>query len=226
MSNIMLAYLKDLAANNNREWYHENAVYRKEAEQAFEKLVATLIERIRRFDPELPDLEVKKLTFKMVRDTRFSKDKSPYNPAFRAHISYHGKDPIPVGYYIAIRPYDASFIGGGLFADMFKEATTMVRNYLYEHPQEWKNIIENPDFKQRFEVGGTSLKNMPKEYIDSEVEHIKNKSWYIEETLPDGMLEEEEETWISYIVSEFEKMKPFNDYLNAALEKFEMPKRP
>lgn len=52
------------------------------------------------------------LTFKLVRDTRFSRDKSPYNPAFRAHISSMGKLPIPVGYFIMIKPGNQSFLGG------------------------------------------------------------------------------------------------------------------
>lgn len=65
----------------------------------------------------------KELTFKLARDTCFSHDKSPYNPVFRAHIGAMGKLPVPVGYYLMIKPGDASFLGGGFFTDMLKDAT-------------------------------------------------------------------------------------------------------
>lgn len=63
-----------------------------------------LIYGIGEFDNSVLHNIPKELTFKLVRDTRFSHDKSPYNPSFRAHISSMGKLPIPVGYYIMIKP--------------------------------------------------------------------------------------------------------------------------
>lgn len=114
----------------------------------------------------------KELTFKMVRDTRFSHDKSPYNPAFRAHISSMGKLPIPVGYYLMIKPGGQSFLGGGLFADMFKDATRMVRDYISAHGAEWETIITALSFQKHFTVGGPALKNVPAGY---EKEHPQAK---------------------------------------------------
>ena len=108
----------------------------------------------------------------MVRDTRFSHDKSPYNPAFRAHISSMGKLPIPVGYYLMIKPGGQSFLGGGLFADMFKDATRMVRDYISAHGAEWETIITALSFQKHFTVGGTALKNVPAGY---EKEHPQAK---------------------------------------------------
>ena len=124
---LMLNYLADLSANNHREWYHAHKAENKAASAQFEELVQALMYRIGEFDGSVLGHVPKDLTFKMVRDTRFSRDKSPYNPAFRAHISAMGKLPVPVGYYLMVKPGDLSFLGGGLFADMFKDATTMVR---------------------------------------------------------------------------------------------------
>ena len=70
----------------------------------FEKLLQTLMLKIGKFDDSVLHNNPKDLTFKLVRDTRFSHDKSPYNPAFRAHISSCGKLPVPVGYYLMITP--------------------------------------------------------------------------------------------------------------------------
>ena len=91
----------------------------------------------------------------MVRDTRFSHDKSPYNPAFRAHIAPMGKLPVPVGYYLMLKPGGQSFLGGGLFADMFKDATRMVRDYIAEHGGEWEAVVTAPSFRECFTVKGT-----------------------------------------------------------------------
>ena len=114
---LILDYLTDLGKNNEREWYHAHKAEYKEANAEFELLLKELILRIGEFDKSVLHNEPKELTFKLVRDTRFSHDKSPYNPAFRAHISSKGKLPVPVGYYLMIKPDGQSFLGGGLFAD-------------------------------------------------------------------------------------------------------------
>ena len=102
---LILKYLKDLSKNNNREWYHSHKSEYKSANSQFEDLLQELIFRIGESDSSILHNVPKELTFKLVRDTRFSHDKSPYNPAFRAHISSKGKLPIPVGYYIIISPF-------------------------------------------------------------------------------------------------------------------------
>ena len=126
----ILNFIKELKENNNKEWYHAHKEERLKANIEFEKLIQELIIEIGKFDESVLNNNPKDLTFKMVRDTRFSKDKSPYNPVFRAHISSRGKLPIPVGYYIYIGCDNTTFLGGGLFADMFKDATNMVRSYI------------------------------------------------------------------------------------------------
>ena len=75
-----------------------------------------------------------------------------------------GKLPVPVGYFIMIKPGNQSFLGGGLFADMFKEATAMVRGYLAEHPEEWDEVIRAEEFRRYFTVKGSALKNVPAGY--------------------------------------------------------------
>ena len=163
----------------------------------------------------------------LVRDTRFSRDKSPYNPCFRAHISSKGKLPVPVGYYIMIRPGDQSFLGGGLFADMFKDATRMVRDYLSKHPAEWEQIIGSEEFKSYFAVKGTALKNVPAGYDEDHLQakYLKNKSWYLEYPISDELLCSPED-FLALAADVFTQMQPFNRFLNTALDGFKMPERP
>lgn len=223
---IILSYLSDLAANNNREWYHEHKKENKEAVLQFENLIQEIIDGIGEFDQSVLHNIPKELTFKLVRDTRFSHDKSPYNPAFRAHISSQGKLPIPVGYYLMIKPNGNSFLGGGLFADMFSNATNMVRDYISAHSEEWNKIINAKNFKKYFTVKGTALKNVPAGYDKEhpQAEYLKYKSWYLEYFISDEEVCDCQ-NFIQKAVEIFKAMKPFNDFLNKALKEFEMPAR-
>ncbi len=223
---IIMDYLSELSMNNNREWYHANKEDYKKANAEFEEVLQALMMEIGKFDSSILHNNPKDLTFKIVRDTRFSHDKSPYNPAFRAHISSKGKLPVPVGYYLMIKPGNQSFLGGGLFADVFKEATTMVRDYIVRNGEEWETIIHEPEFEKYFTVQGTALKNVPAGYGKEhpQAEYLKFKSWYLEYPLKDEELNDTE-TFLVKAAETFRIMKPFNDYLNKALVDFQMPAR-
>ena len=223
---MILDYLTELSTNNNREWYHAHKAEYQAANGQFEELIQALILRIGEFDGSILGHAPRELTFKLVRDTRFSHDKSPYNPAFRAHISSMGKLPIPVGYYLMLKPGGQSFLGGGLFTDMFKDATRMVRDYISEHGSEWEAIITAPTFQEHFTVGGSALKNVPAGYEKDhpQAEYLKYKSWYLEYPIQDKDLADSD-LFLSKAADIFRLMKPFNDYLNSALAGFKMPAR-
>ncbi len=222
----IIDYLSALDANNNREWYHANKEDLKTANAEFEGLLQALILEIGKFDDSIIHNQPKDLTFKMVRDTRFSHDKSPYNPAFRAHISSKGKLPVPVGYYLMIKPGNQSFLGGGLFADMFKDATSMIRDYIAQNGEEWDKVIHEPEFERNFTVKGTALKNVPAGYEKEhpQAEYLKYKSWYLEYPIQDKELNDAE-AFLTKAAELFRIMKPFNDLLNRALAEFQMPTR-
>lgn len=223
---LILNYLHNLSENNNREWYHAHKTEYKEANDQFENLVQQLILQIGKFDSNIYPREAKELTFKLVRDTRFSNDKSPYNPAFRAHIGPEGKLPVPVGYYLMVKPGGQSFLGGGLFADMFKDATSMIRDYIAANGGEWDKILHTPDFEKEFIVQGTALKNVPAGYDKEhpQAEFLKYKSWYLEYPVQDDIVADGE-LFLAETVRLFRIMKPFNDFLNRALKDFRMPVR-
>ena len=81
--NLILQFLYDLEQNNCREWFHDHKQQYQAANGIFEELVETLMLELKKSDPTVLLTEPGKLTFKLVRDTRFSNDKSPYLPAFR-----------------------------------------------------------------------------------------------------------------------------------------------
>lgn len=224
MKNIM-NYLSLLEQNNNQAWFHEHKAQYQEANGQFELLIAELMTELRKTDETIPFVSPRELTFKLQRDTRFSHDKSPYNTSFRAHIGPSGKLPIPVGHYIMIRPGNRSFLGGGLFADMFKDATQRVRDYIAEHGEEWMDILSRDAFTKHFTVQGTSLKKVPQGYDPNhpQAEYLKNKSWYLEYAIPDDVICKD--GFVAYAADVFIQMRAFNAFLNRALDGYQMPSR-
>ena len=80
----MLTYLSDLVEHNEREWFHQNKARHTEASQEFEAFLSQLMQELCRMDESISPAAPKELTFKRMRDTRLSHDKSPYHPALRA----------------------------------------------------------------------------------------------------------------------------------------------
>lgn len=222
---VILDYLSALEQNNNRDWFHQNKERYQQAKQSFEEFIWELMQELRKTDGSIPQMEPKDLTFKIMRDTRFSHDKSPYNPVFRAHIAAKGKLPIPVGYYLMIKPGDRSFLGGGLFADMFQDATARIRDAIAKNGEQWRQILSDPAFQEYFTVKGTALKKAPRGYDSGhpQAEYLKYKCWYVEYPVADQQLQES--GFLLKAVDIYKRMQPFHAFLNSALEGFEMPKR-
>lgn len=101
---ICLQYLRQIAVNNNREWFHEHRDLYDEARTAFESMVQELITRITAFDATVQYLTVADCTYRFHRDTRFSPDKSPYKRHFGAYINAKGKKSNHGGYYMHLEP--------------------------------------------------------------------------------------------------------------------------
>lgn len=160
----ILKCLTDLNEHNNRGWYNAHLAETKAATEKFEELVQKIILRIGEFDRSILHIQPKDTIFRLIRYPRFGSDRTPYNPAFRAHISAKGKMPVPVGYYLMIKPGGQSFLGGGLFASSFRDATERVRDYITEFDEEFDEIIHAPEFEKYFRVQGTSLLNVPSGY--------------------------------------------------------------
>ena len=183
----ILKYLTDLNVHNNRGWYNAHLAETKAATEKFEELVQEIILRIGEFDRSILHIQPKDTIFRLIRYPRFGSDRTPYNPAFRAHISAKGQMPVPVGYYLMIKPGGQSYLGGGLFASSFRDATERVRGYITEFGEEFDEIIHAPEFEKYFRVQGTSLLNVPSGYDKEhpQAEWLKFKNWYLEYPIAD-----------------------------------------
>lgn len=222
----ILQFLSELEANNTYDWMNTHKSQQKAAQAQFERLLGELISQLAENDPAVAELSAKELIFRLNRDTRFSHDKSPYNPAFRAHIGPAGRMPIPVGYYLVLSP-GQSIIGGGLYAAMFSEATDKIRQYIADHLAELEAIVHDPAFAASFTLQGEKLKRVPRSFAADHPagEYLKHKSWYIEYVFSTEELADDR-VFCSSVLEKCRLMKPFNDYINAALAGFQMPERP
>jgi uncharacterized protein (TIGR02453 family) len=159
----VFTFLADLRANNDREWFAANR------DRYEEDLLEPSLEFINAFAPRLEKISPHFRAdarpsggslFRIYRDTRFSKDKSPYKTNVGIHFRHErAKDAHAPGYYLHIGP-DEVFAGGGIWHPD-TEAATRIREAIVEDPERWRRGTRTGAFAKRLGLGGDSLKRVP-----------------------------------------------------------------
>lgn len=217
MNSIPIQFLGKLKANNNRDWFNENKTEYEEARKIFEIFVTSLINEISLFDKQISGLEAKKTVFRIYRDVRFSKDKTPYKTAFGSYIAPGGRKSTSAGYYFHIEPGN-SFFAGGMHRPP-SENLSKVRQEILYNVDEYKSIINNKGFKNSFgDVKGEKLKRPPKGFPADfpDIELLKQKEYIVIHNVNDDIILKD--NFLDYSTKLFEKIKPLNDFLNRALD--------
>lgn len=212
MNASTLQFLRNLQKNNNRDWFNDNKTFYQEAQQDVVSFVEKLIEEIAAFDEEVGKLDAKKSLFRIYRDTRFSKDKSPYKTNFGASLGM-GKGGQVSGYYLHIEP-GKSFLAGGVY---MPESSVLkkVRQEISAFGEEFKLILENDDFRNYFRGLSVEdkLKKVPQgfENDDKMAEFLKLKHFVVTHPVSDEQLLADDAT-IEF-AKIYKAMKPLNDFL-------------
>lgn len=209
-----LHFLKNLSINNNREWFTENKDQYIAAQQNVLNMVENLIEKIGAFDEEIMKIDAKKSLYRIYRDVRFSKDKSPYKTNFGAGLGM-GKGNKTSGYYLHIEP-GKSFLAGGVYQpepSVLKE----IRKEISMNAKEFQEILQQDNFRNNFRglsVEG-KLQRVPNgfEKDDPMAEFLKLKNLIVVHPISDDALMEENAT--NNMAKIFQSMKPLNDFLSA-----------
>ena len=215
-----LKFLKDLKKNNTKEWFDANRKVYEAAKQDFEMLVQAVIAQHGKKDEEILSLKPRDCMFRINRDIRFSKDKSPYKTNFGAFINRGGKKSIYAGYYFHCEPGE-NFIGGGLWMPM-PDALKKVRQEIDYCFDEFSKIVNNKKFKTIYgEVHRGEdmiLSRPPKGYGDDNpaIEFIKLKSFIAMQKLDDKDMTDK--NLAKKITEAFEALQPMIKFLNRALE--------
>lgn len=183
----LFEFLRELKANNTREWFAYNkARYEEVARQPMLNFIADLQPVFAKIAPEiLADARpVGGSMFRINRDTRFSKDKSPYKTSVAAHFRHRGaeKDISAPGFYLHIEA-DEVFMGGGLFHPD-SQRLHQVRTAIAEHPEKWRGTISGKEFQRHCTFWGESLKRPPQGFAADHplIEDLKRKDFVV--TLP------------------------------------------
>jgi uncharacterized protein (TIGR02453 family) len=214
-----LKFLKDLKKNNNKPWFD---AHRKEYEAVkgdFAFFVQSVIDKYGRKDESIAHLKVKDCMFRINRDVRFSKDKSPYKDNMGAYMSSGGKKSPLGGYYFHCQP-GRCFVGGGLWMPMPPELSK-VRQEIDYNFNEFKKIIGAKKFKAVY--GDLSrdaeyvLTRVPKGYEvnNPAAEYLKLKSFVAIAPLKDTDLTSKD--LLKKVQDAFETLQPLIRFLNESI---------
>ena len=178
----LFTFLEDLRAHNDREWFAANK------ERYEEHLLGPALAFVEDFAPRLEKISPHFVAdarpsggslFRIYRDTRFAKDKSPYKTNVGIHFRHErAKDVHAPGYYLHIGPGEV-FGGGGIWHPG-TEGATRIREAIVAEPARWKRATRSGAFAKRLELGGDSLKRVPS-WADPEhpfAEDLKRKDYF------------------------------------------------
>ncbi|MCS7086715.1 MAG: DUF2461 domain-containing protein [Bacteroidia bacterium] len=163
----LLRFFRELAQNNEKPWFEANKErYLRSVKQPFERFVMDFQRRVLELDPGFPPRKPAELIFRIHRDVRFSKDKSPYKTHAGAYFAAAGKTSQTAGFYIQLGPDDVQFWGGVWNLD--KERLNIVRRHIVQNGEELNRLTASPEFAAVFkDVQGECVKNVPKEWADA-----------------------------------------------------------
>ena len=212
-----VTFLQKLSKNNNKPWFDKHRDDYQVAKEDYEAFVSQLLESLSTSEPLFKEQQAKDCIFRIFRDVRFSKDKTPYKAHFGAFFSKGGRKYPGAGYYFHLEPGGKSFVGGGLWVP---EAPLLkaVRQEIDYNFDEFSNIIKNKKFKTLFKkIEGEQLKTLPQGYAadNPAIEYLKMKSFTVSFNIPDtdvlgkGVVKK--------AMDVFTIMRPFIDFLNRSL---------
>ncbi len=214
-----LKFLKDLKLNNNKSWFDNNRKSYESAKEDYAALIGNIISGIAAFDETVSHLTVKDCVFRINKDIRFSKDKTPYKTNFGGSISKGGKKINAAGYYLHLEP-GKSFAGGGFYMPMPPELAKIRQEIDYNF-KEWNTLLANKAFKKNFPNGIDGIDTLvrpPKGYDENNpaIEFLKMKGFIV--TRPFTDQEVMSPAFLKDTLKTFEAMKPLIQFLNHAIE--------
>lgn len=183
---IVLDFLKELSANNQREWFHANKAGYETAKAAFERVALEQIMRVIRLDDTVGAVELKDCTYRIYRDTRFSADKTPYKTHMGVYVVRGGKKSPFAGYYLHLEPGNC-FVWGGSHMPQ-PRVLNALREEIYHRTGDFKAIIQQPQFMRLFgQLDGEKLKTSPKGFDKNfaDIDLLRYKSYGAMHTFTD-----------------------------------------
>jgi uncharacterized protein (TIGR02453 family) len=210
-------FLAQLKENNTREWFQENKSSYERAKKEVESFISLLIPELAKLDPNIQAPEVKDCMFRIFKDVRFSKDKSPYKTNFGAFIGKGGRKTVFPGYYVHFEPGEC-MIAGGVYMPQ-PEVMKMMRNEIYFNSTEFRKIIESKEFKKYFGKLDEfdKMKKAPREFPADfpDLELLKYRSIIVTHAVPDEKVLAG--NFDKFVLDVAKAMIPLHAFLNRAI---------
>ena len=210
VSKESLKFLKDLSKNNDRDWFAEHKPRYQTALSEFKDFIADVETGIQ----EIDEIEKTKV-FRVYRDVRFSKDKSPYKSFFSASFTRAGKYRRG-GLYLAIEP-DKAMVGGGFWGPESKDLK-FIREGIIREEEAYRQLIEGEDINEFFGgIEGNALKTAPRGFDKQHpaVDLIRNKQYLLMKHYDADRVVSLD--FASTVVSTFRKMLPYFNFMSELL---------
>lgn len=210
-------YLANLAANNDKQWFEANRAEYQALRDDFHAYVGRVIAGIAEFDEAVRWVDPKDCVFRIYRDVRFSRDKTPYKTTFSASISERGRRSGGPTYYFHVDEKGMLLVAGGVYMPG-NETLALIREHIADDPERLREILGAPGFREAF--GGLwmehTLKRPPAGYASDApmIEFIKLKS-FIAECERD--VTRETGDVLPWLAETFRAMHPFLVWLGDAL---------
>ena len=215
-----LQFLSDLIANNNTEWMHANKKRYEQYKKDYNAFANGVLTKMKQIDGTLAPLEAKNCLFRINRDIRFSKDKSPYKTNMGLWFSQNRNQKNSPGYYIHYEKGNC-FIAGGVWCPEPSELKKIRKEIAFFH-EDLEAILNDNKFKTTFKdidkSEENSLKKAPKDFDPNHVaiEFLKLKSYTASEKIDESLFTNA--NFDDVIAEKFSALKPLNDFLFRALE--------
>ena len=211
-------FFKELAANNHKEWFDANRKrYEKHVKEPFKTFVWDFIQEVSKYDPELMN-ESKDVIFRINRDIRFSKDKTPYKTNLSAAIMKGGrKNMAYAGYYFELGPEHVRFYMG--LYQLTSQQLDAVRTFIAADPYHYIQTISNKEFHKAFgSIRGEKAIRLKKEYacVAEQVPTIYNKQFYAFAEFDASLVESNE--LFNKFIELFKIARPVSKMLNKAIQ--------
>ena len=216
----LFAFLRDLGANNDRDWFNANKDrYESVVRQPALDFITDFGERLDAISPHfVADARtVGGSLFRIHRDTRFSKDKTPYKTNTGMHFRHeNARDAHAPGFYLHLEPRNC-FMGAGIWRPE-TAAVNEIRNQIAHERDRWVAATTSPDFADRFELGGESLKRPPRGFDadDPLIEDLKRKDFIAVQNLRQGDITKP--GFIDHFAGECRQAAPYVRFLCEALD--------
>lgn len=212
----ILAFLRQLAINNERPWFKAHKDQYDALRGPWEQDMERLIGLVAQFDPQARGLGVKDSVYRIYRDIRFSHDKRPYKDYYSGVIGKGGRHTVQSCYYAHFGVQELMLCGGIWQPE--KPVLDQLRGLIDAESDEFLAIVNHPDITSRYQWMSQSLKTMPKGYAKDHpmAQYLKMKEYLLVMQLDEGYFDCED--WVERVAADLQPLKPVHDFLNYVFE--------